>query len=190
MTPKFKIDDLVYIPSFDVEENNIVCLECYGKKYLTVILGNGEQVTIDCVACASGFDNPTGYVKVYDHIPKVKSASIVGINISKDNVSYNISLDSSNSKGDFYSYTTVAEENELFSIREMAEIESIKMSADWKTKEEIRLLNNKEHNKRDWSWHVHYYRSKIREAEKDLIRYKAKLEVAKNKTKEEKSDSK
>ena len=52
--------------------------------------------------------------------------------------------------------------------------------------EELAKIYRKEKNNHTWSWNAHYHRDCIRRAEKDLIYHKAKLEVAKVKTKEEK----
>ena len=49
----------------------IVCPECMGTKAVTMILGNGTEISLGCRACTSGFNSPTGTRTeiYYEHIP-------------------------------------------------------------------------------------------------------------------------
>jgi hypothetical protein len=50
--------------SIEVTEN---CPDCFGKKYLTVILGDDSEVKIDCRTCALGYEPPRGYITLHKY---------------------------------------------------------------------------------------------------------------------------
>ena len=52
-----------------VSTNNVqhvVCPECAGTKVLTIIKGNGEQVSVGCDLCSWGFEPPHGWIEKCD----------------------------------------------------------------------------------------------------------------------------
>ena len=62
----YRIGDKVWT----VERNHtgrwVQCPECFGTKFVTVILGDDSKLTVDCTTCGCGFNNPTGVVETYD----------------------------------------------------------------------------------------------------------------------------
>lgn len=173
----FKIGDEVWYAQLKWVEKFVKCPECFGLKYLTVILGDQSEMTIDCAGCAKGYDPPMGYVTYWERVPNVCLIRINRVEIQADKTEYG------------HSQNYRVEESELFLNREAAEIRAIEL-AKKENEEEVARIHRKDKNNRTWAWHVYYHRSCIRRAEKDLIYHTAKLAVAKQKAKEDKTQQK
>ena len=166
----FNIGDKVWYAKLKSKQETLTCPECFGKKCLTVILGDDSKVTIDCAGCSSGYNPPKGYVTYWKQDVDVPLVIIEKVNISKKEVEY------------YFNDCYYAKDTDVFSTKEEAEIRA-KELAEEHNKQELNKIYQKEKNNRNWSWHVYYYRNMIRNAEKDIERAKAKLDVAKEKAK-------
>lgn len=68
-------------------QKRVPCTVCNGKLVVTLIDGYDQQWTIECEACAKGYEGPRGYEHEYDYTPNaepftpVKLASIHGDSI-------------------------------------------------------------------------------------------------------------
>ena len=174
---KFKIGDEVFFASFDMREAWITCPDCLGKRALTVIMGDDLQVSIDCAGCGRGYEPPTGLITIYRHEPRVTIKKITGVEVCCDGkTNYKIECN----------YTI--EEDRLFAKREDAEKKAEELALKFAEDEKFRMANLKEDRKRTWSWNATYHRGRIRDAERDLVYHRAKLEVAKFKAKEDKKE--
>lgn len=175
----YNIGDEVWYANRTSVSEKITCPECFGKKYLTVILGDGSQVTIDCAGCASGFEDPKGYVTYYKQDIEVRLITIDRVEINPDYVEYAFDK--------FGCGCHIAKDKDLFLTKEGAEVRAKELADEW-NKEELAKLHRKEKNHRDWSWHVHYYRRQIRDAEKTIEYATKKLEAAKAHVKKKKNN--
>ena len=175
--PKYKIGDSLYLATFNSESDYIICPECGGTKILRVILWDGTEHTIDCQGCSSGYNPPTGYVRVYKRIPKVEIIVISGMEINLgEPIEYRVSLSSCS--------TRILKEDELFLSKEGAEIKAVELVKEIEAQDKARI-EQKEKPTRSWAWHVHYYRGQIRDAEATINRATDKLNAAKRHVKEE-----
>jgi len=173
----YKIGDKVWYASRQTTRKSVICPECFGKKYLTVILGDDSQITIDCVGCASGYDPPTGSCSYYEHGANVSLVVIGRVEINSDYIEYGF-----NRVGGCMS---IAKDTEVFPTKKEAEIRAEEL-AEESNKEQLAKIHRKEKNNRTWAWHVHYHRRQIRDAEKTIEYAKQKLDAAKAHTKEKK----
>lgn len=171
---KYKIGDKVWYAQRKAVEKTMQCPECFGQKALTVILGDGSQVSIECAGCMDGYEPPKGYVAYSEHITDVSEVIIDRVEETTVETEYGFN-------GCFR-----VKETELFVNKEDAEKRALELAQEY-NREQIEKINRKEKHNRTWSWNAHYHRQRIRTAEKDLIYHKAKLEVAKVKTKEAKN---
>jgi len=173
---KFNIGDKVWYARTGGTQKTVICPECFGKKFLTVILGDDSQVTIDCAGCAMGFEPPKGYVTYWEWGVDVKEVVIERLEIEKDKIEYGFL--------DCYR----AESNRIFPTKEEAEKRALEL-AEEHNKEELARIHRKEKNNHTWAWNAYHHRDCIRRAENDLVYHKAKLDVAKIKAKEDKVQS-
>lgn len=186
METKFKIGESVYLATFGMKNNRVQCPDCFGKKFLTIIMGDDSQVQIECGGCSAGYEPPRGTVVNYEHLPKVELCDVVGIEISSAICEYKISRCSESDKGEIFFHTGHVKENEIFSTKEEAQAKADQMAKEFAIEEERRLKCVKQNAKRTWSWNVCYHRGIIRRAEKDIAYHSQKLAYAKPKIKEEK----
>lgn len=171
----YNIEDRVWHANRSSTQEKLICPECFGKLYLTVILGDDSQVTIDCAGCAAGYDPPKGYVTYWKQDINVTQVIIDRVEINPDYVEYGF---------DKVGCTHhIAKDTDLFSTKEEAEVRARELAEEW-NKEQLANIHRKEKNHRNWSWHVHYYRNMIRRAEKEIERAKEQLDAAKAHVKE------
>jgi len=169
---KFKLGDKAWYSTLDTREKHIPCPECFGKLFLTVILGDNSQVTVDCMGCAPGLEYPRGFVIEYEAFPNVREVTITQIEMEEHVVRYG-----------FNGCYRTDEEN-LYPDEESAQVRAKELVANHTIEEQRRMLR-KERETKNWSWHVHYHRDCVRRAEKELIYHSAKLAVAKTHAKSE-----
>lgn len=168
--PELKIGDRVWYAQQKTVSKDVVCPECLGQKALTVTLGDGSTVSIDCAGCALGYEPPRGYVSYWDHIADVCLVTIDRVEATADKIEYG------------FNGCYRADAENLFTTEEQANIRALELAEKW-NKEQLDRINQKEKNNHTWSWHVHWHRSQIRKAKKDLEYNEAKLAVAKVKAK-------
>lgn len=167
----YKIGDKVWYAQIKSSEDKVLCPDCFGKTYLTVILGDNSQVTIECAGCKRGYNEPDGYVFYYKRVVAVSLVTIERMEIEKDKIEYGFNG----------CYRT--DESEVFIDKESAEKEAARLTEEL-NKEELAKIYRKEKNNRDWAWNAHYHRDCIRRAQHDLDYHTAKLNYAKIKVKE------
>lgn len=167
MTPKFAIGDRPWHATTEHFEKVLTCPDCLGQKYLTVTMGDGSTVTIDCQLCGPGYNPPCGVVKIHGYKEYVYQTEIDGLEIrAKDGATYQIAT----------SYRVA--EGDLFSTKEEAEARAVELQREREQAEADRL-KRKEKDKHTWAWHVRYHRSEIKRAEKEIAYHAAKLAAAK-----------
>ena len=75
-------DSIIYI-EHSYETAREVCDQCFGKKFLTVILGNDEQVTIECQNCLEnrGYGDrvATGYTNLREGLWVARESVVDGM---------------------------------------------------------------------------------------------------------------
>jgi len=166
------IGDKVWVASRKSTQESIECPECFGKKYLTVILGDDSKVTIDCAGCSVGYDPSKGYILYHKLVHDVFFVAIVRVEITPGRVKY-------------YFDDYIAGDDIVFDTKEEARVKAKLLAEEW-NKAELEKVHRKEKNNRTWSWHVHYYRKKIRDAEKDIECSQRTLNAAEEHAKGEK----
>jgi hypothetical protein len=155
-------------------EEILPCPDCAGTKFVTLILGTGEEHTLDCRGCQSGYDPPRGYItktiRGYTPTP-FTPARVTGFD-GERGVQY------TEAPPDASCYRT-ASSVDLFKTREECEIACKARESDFYTEEEIRIRNQLVGRRKDLAWSVHYWRDQIRRLEGDLEAARNRLDVCK-----------
>jgi hypothetical protein len=167
---KYKIGDRVWYAERKAVEKTVVCPDCFGSKALTVIKGDGSQVSIGCAGCASGYEPPKGYINYMSSEVAVSTSVIDRLEIKTDKTTYGSS--------GFYS----VEECDIFDTKEEAEARALVLAKEYNDEQLARIYQKEKHN-RTWAWNVRYHRDCIKRAEKDIVYHTAKLNAAKEKVK-------
>lgn len=172
---KYMIGDVAWHAEMKHSEARETCPDCFGTKALTVILGDGTQLSIPCAGCAIGCNPPRGYVVYSTYGPDVRQVCIERIEVEKGGVKY----------GHSERYTSP--ETDLFDTKEEAEARAQEKAEEYTADAKKRAFARHDNN-RTWAWHVHYHRGKIRDAEKSLKYHTENLNAAKDKAKVQKGN--
>lgn len=167
----FNIGDRVWYARTKSWAKYLPCPHCFGKKFLTVILGDDSQVTIDCDCCTRGYLGSQGVIEISEWRADVCEVIINRIQIKEKSIEYGFD-------GNYFDNN-----NRLFVTKEEAEKRVVELIEEHRL-EEIKNFNHKTKLNKNWAWHVRYHRGMIKDAEKNIAYHTAKLNVAKIKSKE------
>lgn len=176
MTPKFKLGDQVWRPTFQSRAAWITCPDCGGTGRLRVTFHDETTVSIECQNCAKGFEPPTGKVHIYERTPEAHMATVSGMEIEAGKITYRLST----ALGNGY----IVEEDSLATDHAEALVKA-RAIADEAAAEELRRIHRKEKDTRTWAWNASYHRKEIKRAERQIIYHTAKLNAANLKAREE-----
>ncbi len=169
---KYEIGQKVWWATFDATDDYIVCPDCNGMRYIRVLLYDDSIVTIACEGCKRGFDASAGRIHVYKRKPMAIPVTIKGLELSEGKTEWQTSG----------SYRTA--EHDLFDTEAEALERANEIAADF-DRAEREKISMKEKPTRSWSWHVHYYRREIREAQRRIDYATERLNEAKTHVKAE-----
>ena len=79
MDTPFEIGKTYWMPTLRPENIQVPCPICYGNKSVSLILGNGEQVVVECEGCGLGYEGARGFVGDYSYEAGVKPFTVAGV---------------------------------------------------------------------------------------------------------------
>jgi hypothetical protein len=170
---KYKLGDVVWLATTENTKKMVACPDCFGKKYLTVILGDGSQVTIECASCQRGYEKATGSIETYEMSTNVFQVTIDGVESQIVN----------GEEKNEYRYGSTGcswhpiKNEDIFDTKEEAEARAIVLVAA-EAEREQRLFATKIKDHKKWAWHVSHYRQQIRKGKRDIEDAEARLRVA------------
>jgi hypothetical protein len=150
------------------------CPECAGQKALTLIQGNGEQVSLACACCSCGYEPPSGVIKkiVYRHKPEKFTPHRVSTNGNE------ITYSQADPSATAYSYVHV---KDLFASEAECLVRCVELNEKRTKEQEECAIANLASKRRNMAWSVHYWGRLVRDLEDKLVRAKACLAVSKDK---------
>ncbi len=161
--PEFNLGQMVYVAwASAYARKMITCPICDGYKSVTLILGSGEHVPVECQGCGLGYDGPQGTISTYEPDSGVREDKITGIAVSGNGYMYS-TLNHSPDLCDIFSTMEEAEPRRLVLLGEAQEQVRRNFEAQFKQK------------KKDHGWTVHYHRREIIRLEKTLEWHRTKL---------------
>lgn len=176
----FNIGDQVWRATWDAEKTYVTCPDCGGTKHIRCILHDGSEVTIPCEGCSSGYNPPSGMVHYYKGTARAEPGTVSGVRVEavrgEQITEYVVE--------GVYTHHTKAED--VFATMQEALVRAEARVRENEA-EELARISRKDKPTKTWAWHVHYYRKQIRDAEKNIHYYTAKLNAATPHLKEEKA---
>jgi hypothetical protein len=131
------IGDKVWWATCENKTVEIDCPVCFGKKEVTLILGNGEQVKTDCDYCGRGFEPAKGYTQEYQMVSGVKEIEITGKEIKENAEGRHVE----------YRYQNYCLDNfNIFETKEMAENRVKELIKEYDADELSRIAYKKKSN--------------------------------------------
>lgn len=169
--PKFKMGQQLWRASFESTAAWVTCPDCGGRGHIRCLLHDDTMVTVNCEGCRVGYDPPSGTVRVFNRAPNAVLAIVTGITLDGKGIEYRTA--------DHY----CVQEDDLFVEAEDA-LAAAKIKAETASREELERIQKKEKDTRSWSWHVHYHRKCIKQAEEQIEYHTARLNVARVKARD------
>ena len=168
--PRFNIGDTAWVAYAGQTEVWIQCPHCFSEKYLTVILGDKSQITIDCECCKAGYEGCKGMIKTYEFKTGAQSIVINKIEWSDHNCEFQ------------YNYKN---DKDVFATEAEALVRAMKLKMEQQQAEKDRLEWMKENPKKSWAWNATYHRKQLKDAQRNVEYHTKKLAVALEHKKEE-----
>lgn len=173
MKAKFEIGDKILIPSFERHERRIICPDCVGNRFLTVIMGDKTEVTIKCENCGPGYEPPSGYIKTYDFEGEIREVTITGLEINSERVQYHVGSPN---------YYQCFNEDQVTDDYDEATIIVARLEDEKKLAEQNRLQQKVKDHK-SWGFSASYHKREIKRHEKDMVYHKSCLDYANSRVK-------
>ena len=87
---KYDIGQEVYHATWDTREVYVTCPDCGGTGRLRVTFHDDTQVSIECRACQSGYEPPTGRIRVYARTARATLCTITGCEVDGAHVEWRL----------------------------------------------------------------------------------------------------
>jgi len=174
---EFKVGDKVYVSKFGVIEYSVKCPVCFGKRVVTLILGDDSAVELECDYCKNGIGTKSsGYRKKLKREAGTDYVLITEVRIKKTHAKEETEYMSNNYI--YYSKDVFAEEAKaLAASTKRAELYNI----DQRTKAEFIKANAF----KSYSWNAGYHMNAVKDAEEKLTYHSEKAKICKDRSKGE-----
>jgi len=176
---KFNIGETAWLARCSRQPINKTCPTCYGKKEVTLILGNGDHVILPCMGCAPGFEQPRGYVEEYELSSEPEPFTITGIEIQDDGKEQKVTY----RKGCY-----LADEERLFKTREEAMVKSAEMKAELEKEQKSKAFYIKHDKNKSYSWNAHYHIREAKRHRKDALYHDEMAKICKAKSRDKEQE--
>lgn len=167
---KYNVGDAVWVARYQRLPLSKVCPVCYEKREVVLILGNGDQVTLPCKYCQSGYDPPTGRVTEYEFTTNPERVTITEVRVSQSTEGETVEYLSSN----YILYPNV-----VFDTREEALAKGEELAKEQALLESTRVEYLKKDAKKSFSWNAGYHMREAKRHEKDAEYHREKAALCK-----------
>lgn len=175
------IGDKVWIARFKPMQPELVeCPDCGGTGRIRLIMHDDTMVSIECGECSSGYEKPTGTVRVYQNSVDACHGTVRGVEITEDGIEYTVAT--------YDGHNYVCESKNVFDVKDLAIEYGLSKQEAYK-QEQIDKIAKKEKDTKTWAWNASYHRGCIKRAEKDIEYHSQKLKAANLKAKQDKKDT-
>jgi len=163
----YAVGDSVWWAHVKWDDTREPCPTCFGDKCVTLILGNGEQVSIECTTCEDGWHDACGWVTKPGREAVVERVTLMSVQVYGGDVIY-ITLG-----------TLSVGAEELFADEDAARTYAARLAEKQQRDEEERMAQVIASKRKKASWTAGYCRSQITRLEKELAVARGRLAVAK-----------
>jgi hypothetical protein len=161
-SPPFTIGQKVYVAWANAySQQQVECPICAGKRSVTLILGSGEHVSVECAGCDWGFEGAHGYVTKYGPASGFDTAIVTGLTF--EDGKWSVCTRPRRSDG------------ELFTSELEASRRRVAMYAEAEERALAAFELQFKHKRMKHGLSVNYHRSEIVDLERKLAWHKEKL---------------
>lgn len=163
---KFNMGETIYwVESSCNYQKRVPCPMCFGKLFVTIILGDDSQTKVVCGMCERGWEGATGTATVWEPNARVESGVISGIS-TKYGIIYEVD-----------SYTV--EESKAFKTLEFAEMEKERRYEAEVDRSKHWFKDSFVNCSRKQVWSAGYHRNSIASLERNIEWHKLRLGLIK-----------
>ena len=172
---ELKYGDKIWCAMYNRHEHvAVVCPVCFGKREVTLILGNDDHVVLPCAYCSCGSAPPTGMVKEYQTVAKPELRAITKIEIKQT------------SKGEERRYNTCHnywDDSLIFQTEAEAAKKAVGLAAKDMEEQVTRAKNIKKNHWHNYSWNAGYHMREANNQRKGAERHDALAKICKDRSK-------
>ena len=176
----FKIGDVIWVPDCGNKQKQVTCPICFGKLRVTLILGNGENVSLPCDYCGKGYEGPRGYVEEHDYVVEATPHTVTGkrSTMTKDGeaVEYHVGSDTC---------YRIFKPEDCFATREEAQKAAIAKKAQLDREQNERSEYLKHDQRKSYSWNAGYHLRAVKKAQQDIEYHSKMAQLCKEKARKE-----
>lgn len=160
------IGEKVWWATCENKQVRIDCPICFGKKEVTLILGNEQHIKTDCDYCVSGFEPPKGFTMEYQRVSGVQEVAITGKEVVENEQGRKVE----------YRYQNYILDNQnCFLTKEEAENRVSELIKEYEQYEADRNIHRIKSNQSKYSWKIGYYKKKLKDAQREIEIYSKKI---------------
>ena len=169
-TKKYKVGDKVWLASYRREEARKPCPICFIAREVTLILGNGDEVTLPCSYCAPGYNPPAGFVTEYEMVVGPKPYRITEVRtvqgLEVETVEYMAGCYCLSAENTFETEEAAIERSEELRKKEVE-------------RQENRIEFLKKDKKKSFAWNAGYHLREAKRNRKDMERHERQAVLCK-----------
>lgn len=168
----YNIGDTAYwVESSTHYNKKVPCPMCFGKRFVTLILGDESQTQIECGFCSHGIDRPSGLANSWEPSAIIHAGTITGIS-TRDGTRYEIG------GRNLFAHELYTNEADAKLVQEV-KLKEVQEQAEHCFRESFVNAKKKQ------IWSAGYHRSCIKSAERNIEWHRLRLNMIKDKPKEE-----
>ena len=174
MAEQFKIGDVVWVGRAGPRQIEQPCDTCFGKRKLTLILGNSGAVTIPCGACGDILGWPTGRMKVWTTEPHAECHIVSGVQIAQA---------ASGETREYMSGCFVLHEDNVFRTEAEALARATELAENERREQRRRAAWLKQTEHKDYGWNAAYHRREAKRCRKQAETHDLKAQLCQERAK-------
>lgn len=160
-------ETVFWVESYAHYGKSILCPMCFGKRFVTIILGNGTHTESECGSCGHGLDRATGQSKTWEPSAVIYSGQITGIS-TREGAKYEVG------HKNVFQHECFDSEAEAIPTRDRKLKEEQDRAAQWFKDQFVNA-------KKSQIWSAGYHRECIKSAERTIEWHKGRLNMIKEK---------
>jgi hypothetical protein len=164
---EINIGEKVWWAKCENKHVEIDCPICFGKKEVTLILGNDEKIKTDCDYCVSGFEPPKGFTMEYQRVSGVEEVVVTGKEVVENEQGRKVEYR-------YHNYCLYPQDN-IFDTKEEAENRVSELIKEHEQYEADRNIHRIKSNQSKYSWKIGYYKKRLKDAQREIEIYSNKI---------------
>ena len=177
MTALHAIGDTAWVLVVGSLQKSRPCRVCAGHRSVTLILGSGEHVALDCDFCGRGFEGPRGVETYYEFAAEPRPYLVAGVERYTDGQGEQVRYRSGSADA-WGSLDAV----DVFATPEAAAASGAEKVAAHEA-EQVANLDRKEEVSRSYAWNAGYHLREAKRARAEAERHEKKAVIMQTRSK-------